>query len=177
MRITRKDIRLSCGHYLISGVICIRHMSNIFRMTVIRSYFQMACLGHLQLIGCFRVDFITRTVQDIIDFVGENFFENTSQLKELIHKLNIKRGIWLSTRLMQVLIYNQRLVRIVRDYMILKCECVPDRDEQICYCNVWTVEEVKNFNKIYFVDAGRICSNEVFFYHRVPRRVGNCINL
>jgi hypothetical protein len=122
-------------------------------------------------------DFITKTVEDIIDFVGENFFENTSQLKELIHKLNIKRGIWLSTRLMQVLIYNQRLVRIVRDYMILKCECVPDRDEQICYCNVWTVEEVKNFNKIYFVDAGRICSNEVFFYHRVPRRVGNCINL
>ena len=39
---------------------CIRHMSNIFRMTVIRSYFQMACLGHLQLIGCFRVAFIPR---------------------------------------------------------------------------------------------------------------------
>ena len=44
MRITRKDIRLSCGHYLISGVICIRHMLNIIRLAVIRSYFQMVCL-------------------------------------------------------------------------------------------------------------------------------------
>jgi hypothetical protein len=118
------------------------------------------------------INFITRTVQDIIDFVGENFPESTSQLTELIHKLNTKRGIWLSTRLMQVLIYNQRLVRIVRDYMILKCECVPDPDERICYCNVWTVEEVKKFDTIYFVDAESICSNEVFFTTADPEGFG-----
>ena len=108
---------------------------------------------------CRQVNFITTTVQSIIDCISDNYFDD--RFDTLVRQLNSEHGIWLSTRLMQVLIYNQRLVKIVRNYMNSKCECGPD-ENQICYCTVWT-KELKKINKIYFVDAGHIASNEVFF--------------
>ena len=112
------------------------------------------------------IAFIKRTVQDILDFTEKNCNCDKADLTKLIHDLNSEKSIWLSTRLLQILLYNQRLVRIVRDYMVSLCNCVPDADETyhcICYCNAWSVEEIKNFNTIYFIDAKLICSNEVFF--------------
>ena len=107
------------------------------------------------------INFICTTLQNIVNCISENYLDATD-LDSIIRKLNFERGIWLSTQLMQVLIYNQRLINIVRHYMQSKCECGSDED-QICYCAVWTKEEVEKFNKTYFVDTGLIASNEVFF--------------
>ena len=105
--------------------------------------------------------FVRTALQNVINWVEKNYLDTTN-VEKIIRDFNSHYGIWLSTRLMQVLLYNQRLVKIVRDWMLSKCECVPD-ETQICYCSVWTRKELKTFNKIYFVDAERIVSNAVFF--------------
>jgi hypothetical protein len=93
------------------------------------------------------VSFIRTTVQSIIDCVEKNYLDVTN-VEKVIRDFNSEHGIWLSTRLMQVLLYNQWLVKIVRDWMLTKCECGPDED-QICYCSVWTRKELEKCNSVY----------------------------
>jgi hypothetical protein len=73
------------------------------------------------------------------------------------------RGIssYPSYRLANLLVYNQKLVLRVRDFMVLNCNCSFKTSANIPYCGCETLcSEIIPKN---FADAGRMCSSDVLF--------------
>ena len=112
--------------------------------------------------------FVHGVVQTLLNYIEEHYEDN--RYEDLAEDLQDKTGIAASVRLVQILIYHERLVRIVRDWMLLKCEC--SKTDQICYCNIFTKRELAKFGKSYFGDARLFVSDEVFFTTTRPLWLG-----
>ncbi|CAB4008961.1 Hypothetical predicted protein [Paramuricea clavata] len=103
--------------------------------------------------------FVRNVVQTVIDYITEHYQDGHCEV--LAEDLQTSTGIAVSVRLVQILLYHQRLMKIVRDWMLSKCEC--SETDQICYCNIFTKKELKKSGKSYFKDAQLFVSDEVFF--------------
>ena len=111
-------------------------------------------------------DFIVGVIAKIIEFMSINYFDSVDWV---VKGINEEHSVWISSRLAQVLCYNQRLVAIVRQFMKDRCVCSSREEEepQICYCSTWTQCFIDELHTKYFADAKLIVSDEVFF--KTPR--------
>ncbi|CAB3995358.1 Hypothetical predicted protein [Paramuricea clavata] len=131
--------------------------------------FKLDYVQHEGLTQAQAATFVRETVDTVLNYIQEYKHEDYS-CKVLAEDLRTSTGIAASVRLVQILMYHYRLVKIVRDWMLSKCEC--SELDQICYCNIFTKEELKKFGKVYFKDAKLFVSDEVFFTTLGPLRLG-----
>ncbi|CAB3978626.1 Hypothetical predicted protein [Paramuricea clavata] len=74
-------------------------------------------------------DYVSGTVDTLITYINENYQTDCLSLATDFEK---EHGIAVSKRLAQILIYHQKLVHIVQDWVIKNCGCT--RNDQICHC-------------------------------------------
>ncbi|CAB3980643.1 Hypothetical predicted protein [Paramuricea clavata] len=103
--------------------------------------------------------FVSGIVDTLITYINENYQRDC--FTSLVTDFETDHGIALSTRLVQILIYHQKLVRIVQDWVISNCGCT--RNDQICHCGLYTRRDVIKCRQLYFQDAGLLVSDAVYF--------------
>ncbi|CAB3978342.1 Hypothetical predicted protein [Paramuricea clavata] len=103
-------------------------------------------------------EFVSGVVDTLITYISEN--HNTGY-REAAADFEKNHGICISKRLMQIMLYHHKLVYHVQSWVIENCGC--SRNDQICFCGLFTQRDIIKCKKLYFKDAGLLVSDEVFF--------------
>ncbi|CAB3976764.1 Hypothetical predicted protein [Paramuricea clavata] len=103
-------------------------------------------------------DFVAGVVDTLITFLNENYERD---FETVVAEFEKEHGMGVSKRLIQIMIYHQKLVHRVQDWIIKSCGCT--RNDQVCHCGLYTKRDIVKCRKLYFQDAGLLVSDEVYF--------------
>ncbi|CAB3995170.1 Hypothetical predicted protein [Paramuricea clavata] len=120
--------------------------------------FNLDYTEHQQLRPSEARSFVAGVVDTLITFTCENCekaYESVAVEFEKDH------GMCVSKRLIQVMLYHQKLVHRVQDWVIKSCGC--SRNEQVCHCGLYTQLDIVKCKQLYFKDAGLLVSDAVYF--------------
>ncbi|CAB4007355.1 Hypothetical predicted protein [Paramuricea clavata] len=103
-------------------------------------------------------DFVAGVVDTLITYISENY---QTDYRTVAVEFEKQHGMCVSKRLTQIMIYHQKLVHLVQDWIIKNCGCT--RNDQICHCGLYTKRDIVRCRKLYFKDAGLLVSDAVYF--------------
>ncbi|CAB3982214.1 Hypothetical predicted protein [Paramuricea clavata] len=120
--------------------------------------FDIDYTDHQQLTVREAKDFVAGVVDTLITFINENY---QTDFQTVTAEFEKQHGMLVSKRLTQIMIYHQKLVHPVQDWIIKNCGCT--RNDQICHCGLYTKRDIVRCRKLYFKDAGLLVSDAVYF--------------
>ncbi|CAB3977254.1 Hypothetical predicted protein [Paramuricea clavata] len=134
-------------------------------------YLPCVTFGHTDFSVNFTVGRDTLTVAEAKDFVSgivDTLITHLAKQRglnrvysDVVQELELEHGLCVSNRLMQIMLYHHHLVWLTQDWILENCGCA--RNDQICFCSIYTPLDIIKCRKLYFKDAGLLVSNEVYF--------------